>query len=103
VRDEFTTLDGRPEIENPKPSEMRDINRRLQSVIDEAPSDAVVELEVMREREGYKAMLKIFSSQARFVGGSRAGQFAEVIDEIFTEVRSQLHDWKDQRKLDAVT
>ena len=101
MRDEFT---AREISETPRSlTEMSEINRRLQSVVDEAPSDSVVELEVMKEPRGYKALLKVYSSQARFVGGSRAGKFNDVIDDIFSEVRAQLHDWKGRRNLDRAT
>lgn len=76
---------------------MHEINRRLQGVLEAAPSDATVELEVMRYRGGYKGLIKVYSQQHRFVGAKRSPRFQELIDAIFHEVKSQIKEWKRTR------
>lgn len=79
---------------------MREINDRIRSLIDCAPSDAGAELVVHKTPVGYKGLLKIHSRHRRFVGGDSGPEFQEVLDRIFEEVREQIEDWKRDRDLD---
>ncbi len=76
---------------------MKVINDRIRSVLEEAPSDSTAELLVRRTRDGYKGLLKVYSQQRKFVGGQTVGKFADLIEQLFSEVHEQIEDWKRGR------
>lgn len=80
---------------------VRDINEQLQRVLDRAPSDASATLLIRKVQDGYKGLLKIYSRQRRFVGGSVDHYLPTVVASIFEEVREQIEDWKRTRSLDV--
>lgn len=77
---------------------MREVNSRIRELLEFAPSDATAELEIQRDRNGFQGLLRVFSQQRRFVGGSRDKDFSELIDRIFEEVWNQISEWKKERE-----
>lgn len=75
----------------------QEINERLSRLLDQAPSDATGELEIRKNAKGYQALLKIFSRQGKFIGGSRGSKLTEVVERIFEEVHDQIKAWKRER------
>jgi hypothetical protein len=78
---------------------MREIDDRIRDMIEGAPSDASVELLVHKTPTGFKGLLKVNSTQRRFVGGFQAPSFNEVVDRIFQEVQEQIEAWKLSRPI----
>jgi predicted ATP-grasp superfamily ATP-dependent carboligase len=76
---------------------LSEINSRIRSMLDRAPSDASVQLQMRKERDGYMGLLKVQSQQRKFVGAKVDQRFSKVIDDIFSQVRSQIEEWRSGR------
>lgn len=87
----------RKELSDAGHETVREINNRIQGVLDSAPSDASVSLTIRQSKDGYKGVLKILSKQRKFIGGGADKRFSVVLDRIFEEVRQQIDDWKKRR------
>jgi hypothetical protein len=74
-----------------------ELNQRIRAVLEEAPSDATAELQIQKSRGGYKGFLKVYSRQRKFVGGAESRSFADVVEDLFREVRQQIKEWKRDR------
>lgn len=82
----------------PTPSHIAiDIDRRLQHLLDKAPSDASSQFIVRKTRSGYKGILRITSLQHKFVSGHINRQFNKLIDQLFNDIRGQIEEWKSKR------
>lgn len=97
-----TRMDGltRAELQKLGQDAMREINDRIQAVLDRAPSDASAFLLIRLGHRGYKGVLKVASRQRKFIGGGAAADFGDVVDRVFSEVNEQIEQWKKQRFLD---
>jgi hypothetical protein len=82
--------------------QIREINSRLQEVIEQAPSDANAQFILRRVGNGFKGLLRIRSSRTRFVGSASGEKLVEVVNRIFNEVNSQIRGWKGKRELQSV-
>jgi hypothetical protein len=76
---------------------MREINMRLQHMLEEAPSDASAKLFIRKVRTGYKGLLKVYSCQRKFVTGAIEGKFTDLIEDLFKDIQLQIQDWKEHR------
>jgi hypothetical protein len=77
------------------------IRHRLRWLMDKAPSDATATFFIKPMKTGYKGLLKIHSAQRRFVAGGEAGSLSELMDRISSEIKGQLHNWRQVRFSDA--
>jgi hypothetical protein len=76
---------------------MSEINSRLERMLDKAPSDSSVNLLVRKTRDGYKAFLKLRSTNTRFTGFIRGNRLIDVVERVIKDVRTQIDDWKLSR------
>jgi hypothetical protein len=77
------------------------IRHRLRWLMDKAPSDATATFFIKPVKNGFKGLLKIHSTQRRFVAGGEASSLSELMDRISSEIRGQLHNWRQVRFSDA--
>lgn len=85
------------ELEKSGQEAMRDINSRIQEILDRAPSDSSAHLLIRADDGGFKAVLKIISSQQKFVGGDKGEDFRVLMDRVFGEVHHQIREWRRTR------
>jgi hypothetical protein len=78
-----------------------ELEAQLRRVMEQAPSDAFAEFMVVRSSDGYKGYLKIYSRQRKFVGGCSGKKLREVVETIFSEIRSQIDSWRRERFREA--
>ncbi|MES2857207.1 MAG: hypothetical protein V4692_15165 [Bdellovibrionota bacterium] len=81
--------------------EMAEINQRLQSILDRAPSDASAELSIQKSEDGYHGLLNVYSIHRHFSGGYDGSRLRDVIDRVVSEVYEQINDWKRSRVIEA--
>ncbi|HVK62740.1 MAG TPA: hypothetical protein VM432_14375 [Bdellovibrionales bacterium] len=85
----------------PEEGEMLEINQRLQTILDRAPSDASAELSIRRTDDGYRGLLNVYSLHRHFSGGFKGARLREVIDRVVADVFEQINDWKRSRVIEA--
>ncbi len=83
------------------PETLREINEKVREVMEEAPSDASVQLVLRRVGRGFKGLLKVYSSQQKFARGARGTGLGEVVNHLFGDVREQIRAWKQARYANA--
>lgn len=76
---------------------LRDIQARIQALLDQAPSDSSAHFLVREVNGGFKGLLKIISSQRKFAGGAEAAQLADVVESVLSEVQEQIEAWRRTR------
>lgn len=81
--------------------EMREVNELLEDVLEKAPSDAAAEILVDRRSGGFDVQLNIHSSQGVFGRGQGGSTFRKVVEDLLTEMRSEIEEWKRHRRLNT--
>ena len=74
-----------------------ELQRRLDSLMESAPSDATARFLLKRIHGGYIGLLKIASQQGRFTARSASGRVGDTIEAAFRDLRGQLDSWRKNR------
>lgn len=83
------------------PAAIRQINARVQKILDEAPSDASIQFDSKKVGEGFKGFLRVQSCQTHFARVVTGAGLLDVVDRVFREVSKQICDWKQTRFANA--
>lgn len=78
---------------------IHEINAKLERVLDKAPSDSTANLLVRKTKDGYKAFLRIRSTNQRFKSFMSGRRLRDVVERAIKDVRHQIDDWKNTRHL----
>ena len=78
-----------------------ELHKRLQGILDQAPSDASAEFQVRRKSGELKGFLKIHARQRRFIGQGTGQTATDLIESIVADVSSQLVEWRGQRDVSS--
>jgi hypothetical protein len=84
-------------IENVTTEEAKDLNIQLEFLMDKAPSDADGIFTVQKDKNGYRAILKISSLQKKFISACSAASLHDLVERIVTETKGQLETWRRER------
>ena len=80
--------------------EVKNLNLRLESLMDKAPSDAGGIFTVQRDKNGFRGLLKISSLQKKFITACSSTSLHELVERIVVETRGQIEHWKRERFID---
>jgi hypothetical protein len=82
---------------NFEPSLRQRFESQLESLLESAPSDANSFLSLKPVRQGYEGMMKIVSSQGRFVAEAVCGNMNDLMGTLARQINDQLREWRGLR------
>ncbi len=84
-------------MDNLDPRMKSEFRRRLQALVESAPSDASVRFLVKRSKAGYKGLIKICSLQRQFMAKAAGAILPDTVERLFDDLKSQIETWRKER------
>ncbi len=77
--------------------ELSKIEKSVKALSNLAPSDAFIEINFFAHDDGYRGLVKVFSSLRQFEEGAVADRLVDLMDEMSTLIMVHIELWKKHR------